>query len=60
MHEDMDINCGVVVDKGVSLEGMGRRIYDLLLDRASGKKTCSEEFDYGDNELVPWKICAVH
>lgn len=59
MREDMDINCGIVVDEGVSLEEMGRRIYDLLLDTASGKKTCSEEFGYGDNEFVPWKIGAV-
>ncbi len=59
MPEDMDINCGTVVDEGVSLEEMGRQIYDLLLDTASGKKTRSEDFGYGDNEFVPWKIGAV-
>ncbi len=59
MPEDMDIDCGVVVEEGVSLEEMGQRIYDLLLDTASGRKTKSEEFGYGDNEFVPWKIGAV-
>ncbi|MEI4487405.1 altronate dehydratase family protein [Frigidibacter sp. MR17.14] len=59
MHEDMDIDCGVVVDEGLSLEEMGARIYDLLLDTASGKHTKSEDFGYGDNEFVPWKIGAV-
>ena len=33
--------------------------HDLLLDTASGRKTKSEEFGYGDNEFVPWKIGAV-
>lgn len=59
MPDDMDINCGVVVDESVSLEEMGARIYDLLLDTASGKTSKSEEFGYGDNEFVPWKIGAV-
>ena len=59
MHEDIDIDCGVVVGEGVPLAEMGARIYDLLLDIASGQKTASEEFGYGDNEFVPWKIGAV-
>ena len=59
MAEDIDIDCGGVVEAGVSLAEMGQRIYDLLLDVASGKKTTSEEFGYGDNEFVPWKIGAV-
>lgn len=59
MPEDMDINCGDVVDAGVSLEEMGGRIYELLLDTASGQQSRSEVFGYGDNEFVPWKIGAV-
>lgn len=59
MSEDMDMDCGVVVEQGVSLEEMGARIYDLLLDTASGQKTKSEDFGYGDHEFVPWKIGAV-
>lgn len=59
MHEDIDIDCGVVVSQGVPLAEIGGRIYDLMLDIASGQKTKSEEFGYGDNEFVPWKIGAV-
>lgn len=59
MPEDMDIDCGVIVEKGLSLPAMGAQIYDMLLDTASGQKTRSEEFGYGDNEFVPWKIGAV-
>jgi altronate hydrolase len=59
MPEDMDIDCGVVVEEGLSLAQMGAEIYNALLDTASGQKTRSEEFGYGDNEFVPWKIGAV-
>ena len=57
MIEDMDINCGDVLD-GVSLEDKGRQIFDLLLKVASGQRTKSEELGYGDNEFVPWQIGA--
>lgn len=58
MAEDMDIDCGVIVDRGVPIAEMGRRIYDSILDMASGQKTKSEALGYGDNEFVPWKIGA--
>ena len=32
MAEDMDINCGVVLDDGVSIQEMGGRIFDRLLE----------------------------
>lgn len=59
MAEDMDIDCGTIVSEGVSMAEMGETIYDRLLDVASGEKTGSELFGYGDNEFVPWKIGAV-
>ncbi|WP_102224791.1 UxaA family hydrolase [Acidimangrovimonas sediminis] len=59
MPEDIDLDCGGVVEAGTPLAEMGQRIYDLLLDVASGRHTASEEFGYGDNEFVPWKIGAV-
>lgn len=58
MAEDMDINCGDVIE-GVSLEDKGRQIFDLMLKTASGQKTKSEELGYGENEYVPWYIGAV-
>jgi altronate hydrolase len=57
MAEDMDINCGDVLD-GVSLEEKGREIFELILRTASGQKTKSELLGYGDNEFVPWQIGA--
>jgi altronate hydrolase len=58
MIEDMDINCGDVIE-GVSLEEKGQQIFDLILKTASGQKTKSEELGYGENEYVPWYIGAV-
>ncbi len=59
MPEDIDLNCGVILDEGISLQQMGAQIYETLLDVASGETTKSEAFGYGDNEFVPWKIGAV-
>ena len=58
MSEDMDINCGDVLD-GVSLEDKGREIFEHILRIASGEKSKSEALGYGDNEFVPWQVGAV-
>ncbi len=58
MIEDMDINCGDVIE-GVSLAEKGQQIFDLMLKTASGQKSKSEELGYGENEYVPWYIGAV-
>ncbi len=58
MEEDMDINCGDVLD-GVSLEQKGQEIFDAVLCTASGAPTKSEALGYGDAEFVPWQIGAV-
>ena len=58
MSEDMDINCGDVLD-GVSLEDKGREIFEHILRVASGEQSKSESLGYGDNEFVPWQVGAV-
>ena len=58
MIEDMDINCGEVLDGGASVEEMGQRIFDLLLATASGKRSKSEELGYGEDEFAPWHLGA--
>jgi arabinonate dehydratase len=58
MIEDMDINCGDVVE-GVSIADKGQEIFNKILKVASGEKTKSEELGYGDNEFVPWQVGAV-
>jgi altronate hydrolase len=59
MNDDMDVNCGSIVDGEASVEQMGQRIFELILAVASGKKSKSEELDFGDNEFVPWQLGAV-
>ena len=56
MEEDMDINCGVIVDGDASLEETGRLIFKTIIDTASGKRTKSELLGFGDNEFVPWHM----
>jgi altronate hydrolase len=58
MSEDMDVDCGEVLSKGVSVPDMGRRIFELILRVASGEKSKSEELGFGDNEFTPWQIGA--
>ncbi|ODT78153.1 MAG: galactonate dehydratase [Pelagibacterium sp. SCN 64-44] len=58
MQDDMDINCGDIVE-GVSIAEKGQEIFDLMLRVASGEKTKSEALGYGDNEFVPWQVGAV-
>lgn len=57
MIDDMDINCGDVLD-GVTLEAKGQEIFDAILAMASGAKSKSEQLGYGDLEYVPWQIGA--
>ncbi|MEM7044858.1 MAG: altronate dehydratase family protein [Pseudomonadota bacterium] len=59
MEEDMDVNTGVILDQGVSVEEMGQRIFDLFLRVASGEKTKSEALGFGNHEFTPWQIGAV-
>ena len=58
MSEDMDINCGDILD-GVSIEAKGQEIFEKVLKVASGAHTKSEDLGYGDLEFVPWQIGAV-
>ncbi len=58
MRDDMDIDCGDIVARGVSVEDKGAEIFAELLAVASGKRTASEELGYGDHEFVPWNVGA--
>ncbi len=58
MTDDMDINCGTVVDGEETIEACGKRIFELILKTASGQKTKSEALGIGDDEFEPWKIGA--
>lgn len=58
MQDDMDINCGDIIDDNVSISDKGAEIFDYLLEIASGRQSKSEQLGYGDNEFVPWQIGA--
>lgn len=60
MPDDMDINCGTVVDDAESVADCGRRIFDEILEVAAGRRTHSEELGYGDFEFTPWQLGAVY
>lgn len=57
--DDMDLNCGEVLDGDVTIETMGARLFQLLLDTASGLRTRSESHGYGQNEFVPWQLSVI-
>ena len=58
-EDDIDINCGEVIDGSASIDAMGERIFQQMLRTASGDKTKSEVHGYGQNEFVPWALGAV-
>lgn len=58
LTEDMDINAGTIVSDSESIRDVGERIYQRLLQVASGDLTLSEQHGLGDNEFVPWQIGA--
>ena len=59
MSEDMDINCGLVVDGEATVQEMGQKIFDVILSIASGEQSKSEALGFGGDEFVPWQIGAV-
>jgi altronate hydrolase len=59
MAEDMDLNCGVIADGAASVQEVGRELFELILETASGRRTLSEELGFGQEEFVPWQLGAV-
>ena len=59
MTDDMDINCGVILDGEASIAELGERIFQLILETASGRQSRSEAHGFGAEEFVPWMLGAV-
>lgn len=55
MRDDMDLDAGTILD-GEPVESVGRRLFDLILDVASGEPTRSERAGVGEEEFAPWQI----
>jgi altronate hydrolase len=58
-EEDIDLNCGDIVDGTATVQGSGERLFRLMLETASGAKSKSERHGYGQSEFVPWYLGAV-
>lgn len=58
-QDDIDIDCGGIVDGADSVDTVGERIFALMLQTASGRASKSEQHGYGQNEFVPWQLGAV-
>jgi altronate hydrolase len=56
LEDDMDINCGGILDGTATLQQTGRLIFEHMLRTVSGEKTKSEILGLGDHEFVPWNI----
>ena len=59
MREDMDVNCGQVLDGTKSIDAMGEEVFDTILRIVSGEQSKSEAAGLGDEEFVPWQIGAL-
>lgn len=56
MRDDMDVNCGTVIDGEQTLEELGQTIFRHILEVASGEKSKSEALGVGEEEFAPWPI----
>lgn len=54
MTDDMDINCGTILDGEETVEESGEKIFAEILAIASGKPTRSEVLGFGEEEFQPW------
>lgn len=57
--DDIDIDCGGIVERDERIEDVGKRVFEKLLAVASGEKSASEQLGFGEAEFVPWQIGAV-
>jgi len=54
MSEDMDINCGDILDGTQSVQEVGRQIFQSIIQVASGERSKSEAHGFGEDEFAPW------
>jgi altronate hydrolase len=55
MRDDMDLDAGPILE-GEPVEAVGRRLFERILDVASGAPTASERAGVGEEEFAPWQI----
>ncbi|ODC04018.1 galactonate dehydratase [Terasakiispira papahanaumokuakeensis] len=57
--EDMDINCGTIIEGDRAIEAVGEAVFERIIAIASGEASASESLGYGNNEFVPWSVGAI-
>jgi altronate hydrolase len=57
-EDDIDLNCGTILDGAQTIEEVGEEIFRQMLNTASGRLTKSELHGYGQSEFVPWQLGA--
>jgi altronate hydrolase len=55
MPDEMDFDAGTILS-GESVESVGQRMFEEILEIASGKPTKSEAAGIGEEEFAPWQI----
>jgi altronate hydrolase len=55
MKDDMDFDAGPILS-GEPLDATGQRLFEMILDVASGTPTKSERLGVGEEEFAPWQI----
>jgi altronate hydrolase len=58
MEPDIDLSAGGVAHGRETTQEVGRRLFDLMIETASGQPSKSETLGFGEMEFVPWQIGA--
>jgi altronate hydrolase len=58
-EDDMDINCGEIIDGSLGHPGHGPAHFRAGAGHRLGRASKSEQHGYGQNEFVPWQVGAV-
>ncbi|MDR1660576.1 MAG: altronate dehydratase family protein [Desulfovibrio sp.] len=56
MIDDLDFNCGTIVDGEKTLNEVGEEMFDYIVRVASGEKPKGEAMGYGADEFHPWQF----
>ena len=59
MRDDIDLDAGTIISGDETVDEVGGRLFDLLVDTASGATTASERLGFGEEEFVPWQMGVV-
>ena len=59
LAEDMDVNCGTILEGETTIPEKGKELFELILETASGKQTKNEKWGFTGHDMVPWHLGAV-